>query len=156
MVARHIPAGEGAIGFGPGGDRYVTKLTSADTRGSFNLTEIVIPPNSGPPLHKHTQEDELFILLEGSLAFWLDGRSIVASVGDVVLAPRNAPHTFKNCSSNQARAMVLIAPPVSEQFFRGFTEPRTDGNRATDAEIIERMMRLAPQYGIEILGPSPL
>ncbi len=152
----HVTSNDGHVGFGPGGDRYVTKLAAAQTGGLFNLTDIIIPPGSGPPLHLHESEDEVFMVSEGEMTFWIDGRRIVGKPGDVVYAPRRIAHTFKNCSSVPARAMVLITPPESEQFFRRFTEPAADGQPAEDHEIIDRILRLAPEYGIEILGPSPL
>lgn len=157
MHAQHIRGGNGsAVGFGPGGDRYITKLDSAATGGAFNLTEMIILPASGPPLHCHAHEDELFIILEGELSFWVDGRAIVAAGGDVVFGPRGVPHTFKNCSTRPVRALVQITPPASEMFFKRFTAPAPGGGPASDTEIIARIQRLAPEYGIEILGPSPL
>jgi len=135
----------------------LNKLTGGDTGGAFLLTEIDIPPGGGPPLHRHTREDELFIVLEGELAFRVGEQTLHAKAGAVVFGPRGLPHTFKNCTGQRVRAMVFVTSPVSEGFFRSFGEP-LPGTTAPppDDVIIERIMKLAPEYGIEILGPCPL
>lgn len=147
----------GALTFGPGGDRYLTKLSGADTGGAFALVEITIAPGGGPPLHRHAQEDEVFVVLEGEVSFWLDDRAVEAPVGSVVFGARGVAHTFKNRSSAPVRMMVWLAPPTAEEFFRRFCEvPAGSSTPLPDELIVERILKLAPEYGIEILGPSPL
>ena len=96
-------------------------------------------------------------MLEGELTFWIDGQVQRAGAGAVVYGPRNIAHTFKNCSDRKARMMALVTPAAAEGFFRGFGEPLPGTSLPPSEEVmIERIMKLAPQYGIEILGPSPL
>ena len=81
----------------------------------------------------------------------------LSNPGAVVYGPRNIAHTFKNCSDRKARMMALVTPAAAEGFFRGFGEPLPGTSLPPSEEVmIERIMKLAPQYGIEILGPSPL
>jgi quercetin dioxygenase-like cupin family protein len=154
---RFIERHAGRLSFGPGGERYLNKLSGAETGGAFLLTEIEIPPDAGPPLHRHTNEDESFVILEGELTFWLGGKTMRAAPGTVIFAPRDVPHTFKNCTSSPARAAVLVSPPGVERFFREFGAPLpgTDAPPPDDV-MVERILKLAPTYGIEIIGPSPL
>lgn len=146
----------GKLSHGPGGDRYVTKLSGEQTAGAFAMVEIAVAPGAGPPLHRHTREDEVFLVLEGTMSFWLDGRTVEAPVGTIVYAVRNVPHTFRNRGSVAARMMAWITPPAAEAFFRRFGEPQPGCGPPRDEVMIERIMKLAPEYGIEILGPSPL
>jgi quercetin dioxygenase-like cupin family protein len=41
------------------------KLASADTARSYTAMECLIAPQAGPPLHRHSREDEAFYVLEG-------------------------------------------------------------------------------------------
>jgi quercetin dioxygenase-like cupin family protein len=43
------------------------------------------------PLHSHYNEQVTYIL-EGSLKFWIDGKEMVVSAGEVLTIPRNMPH----------------------------------------------------------------
>ncbi len=43
------------------------------------------------PLHSHYNEQVTYIL-EGALKFWIDGKEIVVSAGEVLTIPRNMPH----------------------------------------------------------------
>ena len=51
----------------------MTSVTvKADTRrtnGSLTVVELVIAPKSGPALHSHLREDELWYVLEGDFRF---------------------------------------------------------------------------------------
>ena len=45
------------------------------------------PPRFIAPLHVHYRDDEAWYVLEGTLAFRLDGQEIEAPAGSAVLAP---------------------------------------------------------------------
>ncbi len=46
------------------------------------------------PLHAHTQEDEVWYVLEGEIAFTVGERAQVGGPGTFVYSPRGTPHTF--------------------------------------------------------------
>jgi hypothetical protein len=50
--------------------------------------------------------------------------------------------------------LVLFTPGQIEAFF-DYGLP-VDGQRPPDDRLVERILALAPQFGIEVLGPSPL
>jgi quercetin dioxygenase-like cupin family protein len=50
-------------------------------------------PNTGPKLHRHPYE-ETFIVQEGDVLFTVDGRTIEAAAGDIIVVPSGAPHKF--------------------------------------------------------------
>jgi mannose-6-phosphate isomerase-like protein (cupin superfamily) len=43
----------------------VTKLSAGDIGRAFSLGLLIAQPKSGPPLHRHSREDELFIVTSG-------------------------------------------------------------------------------------------
>lgn len=63
------------------------KATGAATGGHLTVAEFVNPPGFGPPLHRHTIEDEAFYLLSGTAEFHCAGQVLAASPGDFVLLP---------------------------------------------------------------------
>ena len=58
---------------------------------SFFLTRH--PRGSGPRLHRHPY-DETFVVQEGSATFTVDGETIEAHAGQIVVVPAGAAHRF--------------------------------------------------------------
>jgi quercetin dioxygenase-like cupin family protein len=140
--------------YGAAGGRYTVAATSAETRNTLFALEVAEPPGGGPPLHLHTREEEFFFVLEGEITFWVDGRVITAGPGGTAFVPRNVPHCFKNLTNDVARVLVVFTPGDIEGFF-DYGRPR-GAEVPTDEAIVNDILRLAPVYGTEILGPSPL
>jgi oxalate decarboxylase/phosphoglucose isomerase-like protein (cupin superfamily) len=59
----------------------------------------------------------MFYVLEGTLQFTLDGQTIDAPSGTLVVVPQEAVHTFRNVSSEPARFQVWFSPGGMEQYF---------------------------------------
>lgn len=153
--------GEGPVSGGPGGSEATMKLASAHTAGLFSLAEYVSPPGDGPPLHRHTLEDETFWMLEGEVTFCIGAgsemRVFTAGPGTTVFGPRGVAHTFKNRTQRPARFLLFVTPPANfERFYARMAAPHADGRPPTPDEIIARIAQLAPEHGLEILGPNPL
>ncbi len=97
---------------------------------------------------------EAFYLLEGEATFISDDRRIKATAGSYLFLPRDIPHGFK--VDAPARLLILTTPAGFEQFVIEMSEPATDltSPPATPPDM-EKRMRLAAKYQIEILGPLP-
>lgn len=65
-------------------------------------------PGEGPRLHRHPY-DEVFVLHDGEASFTVGDESILAHSGQVVVAPRQVPHKFRNSGSGRLR-MTTIHP----------------------------------------------
>jgi quercetin dioxygenase-like cupin family protein len=142
------------IRFGPGGGVYRIVATASETGNTHFAFEAIEPPGGGPPLHTHASEEEFFHVLEGEITFWVDGRVLRVNEGGSAFVPRGVPHCFKNCSTRDARMLVLFTPGEVEGFF-DYGLP-VNGQRPPDDRLIARILELAPRFGIEVLGPSPL
>jgi quercetin dioxygenase-like cupin family protein len=152
------------IQFGPGegpvfsavGDVYRILATGEQTGGAYALCEARVLPGGGPPPHVHRREDESFFILEGEITFMLEGRKVVARAGSFLQSPRNLPHAFKNEGSVPARMLILTTPSGFEKFMAEFAQPVPSFDSpplpVTTAEI-QRLLAVAPKYGIEILPP---
>ncbi len=139
------------------GDVYRFLATGEDTNGKYAMWEALVPPGSGPPPHVHSREEESFYILEGEITFTIGDKKIVATAGMFANMPVGTPHSFKNESSRPAKMLISVAPAGLEQMF--FEVGVTLAEGATTAlppnkEEIEKLLKLAPNYGVQILLPK--
>ncbi len=134
----------------------VTLKASTDTTGGrVAVIEHLAPEGAGSPLHVHHDEDEWFYVTDGTLTFWVGGQLFEASAGSFVYGPRGIPHTF-TVTSPEARFLLVTEPAGFERFVRELSEPAqalTLPPATIQPPAPERMMALAAEYGIEIVGP---
>ena len=150
--ARVCRRGEGDV-IDAVGDRYRFLATGESTDGRYAIWHATIGPGGGPPLHRHTREDEAFYVLEGEIRFESDGQTFVGEPGSFVNLPADGRHRFVNPTDAPAEALILVAPAGLETMFRRtgtlirdvsspITGPREDEK--------ERLLRIAPEYGVEL------
>jgi quercetin dioxygenase-like cupin family protein len=89
-------------------------LRSEETGGRMSVTDILVPPGAGPPLHTH-DFDEAFYMVEGELIFQVDGAVVTKGPGEVSFAARNVPHTLANHSDAAARYILVCTPAGFER-----------------------------------------
>jgi quercetin dioxygenase-like cupin family protein len=139
------------------GDVYRFLATGEDTDGHYAQWEAIVPPGGGPPPHVHSRENEGFYILEGEITFQIGEERVVATAGTFASMPIGMPHSFKNESNQIARMLITIAPAGLEAMFfgTGLVVPQgaTTVQPATKEEI-EKMMEVAPCYGVKILLPE--
>jgi quercetin dioxygenase-like cupin family protein len=99
------------------GDTYTILVSGADTAGRYTLIDMHVPPGGGPPPHRHDFE-EMFTVLDGEIELTFRGVTAVATAGDTINVPANAPHVFRNASERPARLLCLCSPAGQEQFFK--------------------------------------
>ena len=138
------------------GDVYRFLAIGDDTNGKYAMWEAIVPPGGGPPPHVHSREEEAFYILEGEITFTIDDEKVVALAGMFANMPVGTPHSFKNESDQPAKMLISVAPAGLEKLFMEVGVPLTDG--ATTAlpptkEEIEKLLAVAPKYGIEIRVP---
>jgi mannose-6-phosphate isomerase-like protein (cupin superfamily) len=111
-----VPPGEGHL-LTARGSVMAFKAVAAQTGGDFSLMERTLPPSGRkPPAHQHVNCSEAFFVLDGAIAFTLDGRDLTGGPGDFLLVPRGAAHTFGNAGTQTARLLVLHAPAMDAYF----------------------------------------
>ncbi len=143
--------GEGLSLWGPGGDRYRFLVTGAETGNSSFVLEALVPPGGGPPPHIHLKEDEFFYLLEGSLSVHVGGKTIEATAGDFIHAPRGVSHHYRNNGAVPARMLAMFTPAGMEHWFTECLVPVSDQQPdppEVTAEFIARMVEAGPRHGV--------
>src|SRR5207249_493923 len=107
--------------------------------------------------HIHSREEEGFYILEGEITFTIDGKKQVATAGTFANMPVGTPHSFKNESGQQAKMLISVAPAGLEQMFFEVGVQLPDGSTSAlppTKEEIEKLLAIAPRYGIEIRLPG--
>jgi quercetin dioxygenase-like cupin family protein len=143
------------------GDTYTILVSGDDTAGRYTLIDMYVPPGGGPPPHRHDFE-EVFTILDGEVELTFRGVSAIATAGETINVPANAPHVFKNVSGRPARLLCLCSPAGQEEFFKEVGAPvahRTEAPPALDdaatAAFIAKAIALAPKYRTELLLGAP-
>jgi quercetin dioxygenase-like cupin family protein len=139
------------------GDVYRFLAVGEDTGGKYALWEAVVPPGGGPPPHVHSREEEGFYVLEGEITILVGDKRLVAGPGMFANMPVGSLHSFKNETDRPARMLISVAPAGLEKMFFEVGQPvpagATTAPPPTKAEI-EKMLAVAPRYGIEIKLPQ--
>jgi quercetin dioxygenase-like cupin family protein len=143
------------------GDTYTILVSGADTAGRYTLIDMHVPPGGGPPPHRHDFE-EMFTILDGEIELTFRGVRSVATAGETVNVPANAPHVFRNVSERPARLLCLCSPAGQEEFFTEVGVPvahRTEAPPALDdaatGVFIAKAIALAAKYRTELLLDEP-
>jgi quercetin dioxygenase-like cupin family protein len=131
------------------GQMTLVKLTSADTDAAVAVLRLTAPPMSGPPLHRHSREDEWFYILEGELTFEVDGKRHLLRDGGSEFAPRGIAHTYQNFTNTTAKLLVMTTPGGFSKFF----EALSAANKGLAVPDLARSEQIMNEYGMEILGP---
>ncbi len=137
-----VQPGEGDIGGLAPGVGVQFKIEAADTGGALSIVEHTFAPRSMVPPHIHTQEDEISIVVEGTVGFRSNDDEVVLTPGAYIVKPREQVHAMWNAGDAPARIIELIVPAGFEGFFRGLTAMTATG--AVDPRAVAK---LAEQYG---------
>lgn len=139
------------------GDRYRFLVESEQTGGTYAMWHATISPGGGPPLHTHSREEEAFYVLEGEIQFEADGNEFLGEPGSFVNLPSGSRHRFRNQTDRDAEVLILVAPAGLEKMFRRTGSPVTNASSpitAPDTEDKQRLVQIAPEYGIELHLPN--
>jgi mannose-6-phosphate isomerase-like protein (cupin superfamily) len=117
-----IQDGEGTPLTTPTGDTITIKAGTEATNGSLSIFDLVVAPGSGPALHSHIRDDELWYVVDGEFRFKAGETMLSASTGGMAFGPRGMPHCFQNIGNKAGRLLVITTPSGSERFFEQAAE----------------------------------
>ena len=138
-------------------DLLVFKATSAQTDGAFILLEQTSQRGKMTPLHRHPNEDETFIVLDGELILNIDGTNHPGRAGSVISVPRGSPHAFV-VTADIFKGLILFTPgnEPCEAWLRAAGDPAPAYELPEPGPPdIARLTAAADKHGVEILGPPP-
>lgn len=140
-------------------DHLATIKVRPGATGSMSVVEFLAPRGFGPPLHRHAEEDELFVVLDGELAFHAGTERRVAGAGGVAFLPLGQPHTFQVLSPTARFTCVTASRTAVPRFDRMVAAlgETVDVPRLPEPGYIDatRVADVCAEHGIEIVGPPP-
>jgi quercetin dioxygenase-like cupin family protein len=81
---------------------------------TFVVMDVALEPGFGHDFHKHPDQDEMIIVLAGSVVQWIEQRHETLSAGDSVYLDAGVVHASFNEGGETARLQVILAPSVGE------------------------------------------
>ena len=80
--------------------------TDFDSNVDF-IDRVVIPPGSSVGYHRHGDNEEMYIVLEGTALMTIDGEQRRISRGDMILNPAGGEHGLVNDSGKNIDLLVI-------------------------------------------------
>lgn len=102
---------EGGRHYDMGGLRAVFKADEAETGERFSVSEWWLKPNTdGPGAHFHSDNDEIFYVIEGRPEMLVGERWQQLERGAFVMIPRGVMHDFRNRTDAEAGLLNVFIP----------------------------------------------
>ncbi len=130
------------------GDVVTSPVVGTETGGAYAVQQRTTRPGGGPPLHRHSREDEGLFVLEGEYEFRVGEQTFRAGPDTFVFGPWGIPHAFKCVGPDPGRIQVIISPPGFEAFFE-----EVDVLARQGPPDMGQVAALAGKHGAEFLGP---
>jgi mannose-6-phosphate isomerase-like protein (cupin superfamily) len=126
------------------GERFAVRVSSDNANSVYSIFECVIGHRNGTPMHVHDNEEERFVVLEGTGQFARGDERMEISAGGSLIVGRGVPHAWCNLSETPLRMLVIFTPGRIDKMFRGIAKAKSDDARAA----------LVAQYGTRTTGPT--
>src|ERR687898_3098996 len=134
----------------------IVKISGQDTGGEYGLVEVTVRAGDGSPWHVHPDEDEWFYVLDGEFTVYVGDARLSLPAGSFAFGPKGVPHTFIAEPPEGGKALVGFQPFLFEGFMREVGEPAPERVAPPPLDAppdMERLIPIAAQQGMDILGP---
>jgi mannose-6-phosphate isomerase-like protein (cupin superfamily) len=118
---------------------------TSDNIDSMSICSEEILPGNGISMHKHMNEDEMFVFHKGSGIFLLNDEEIPVGMGATAFVPKGTWHGLKNTGTELLVFTFGYTPAGFEDFFRHIG---TLKGIAFKAKTKEEITLLAGKYGM--------
>ncbi|MEM6849214.1 MAG: cupin domain-containing protein [Pseudomonadota bacterium] len=145
-----VPPG-GGTNYDWAADHTFVKVSAADTGGHYTLMEDNLKAHFALGLHMHRHHAETFYILDGTIAFYIDGEWMSATPGTCIHIPPGVPHACVIAEGGEGGRMLMIYQPS------GFDQFLAEMARMTEADFADptKMQALNEKYDIIQLGGVP-
>ncbi len=125
------------------GERTWISIPATETNGAYSVVEIVSSPGDSTPLHVHQNEDEHFVIVEGTARIAYGDKILDAPAGTSVTLERKIPHAWGNASDSTLLMVATCTPGGVEEVLRLMVQGGPDID----------MKALADKYQVQVVGP---
>jgi mannose-6-phosphate isomerase-like protein (cupin superfamily) len=126
------------------GERLNIRVTSDETDGAYTVFEVFADHRNGTPLHVHDDEEERFVILEGTGQFANGEQRVELSAGASLIVGKGVPHAWCNLSETPLRMLTIFTPGTIDKMFK-------ETDEAPNKEALEAIVK---RYGTRIVGPT--
>ncbi len=123
-------------------------VDGSGTDGTYALLELRAPAGSGAPLHLHEREDQLLVVLAGTLDVLVDGERTEVVAGSCHKLPRGVPHAYV-AGPQGALFLSLCTPSGFEDLILAALP---EGDAAPDPDDVAALMAAAGVRSLEGRG----
>jgi quercetin dioxygenase-like cupin family protein len=127
--------------------------------GALSVVEFTAARGLGPPLHRHEDEDELFVVLSGEVAFHTGDDRVLIGAGGIAFLPHGIPHTFQVHADIASFVCVTgsrARAPRFDQMVTALGAATATASLPAPGPIDPgRVADVCLEHGIQVLGPPP-
>ena len=134
------------------------RVSLSEGQDGISILEHLVPHGFSPPLHLHRTEDEVLHVLEGEFRVRVQDQEHRLAAGDVMLAPKGVPHTYRVESPKGGRCLTITVRGDFERFVRAVSRPAERPELPApagppSADAVNALGAAAAKFGIEFVGP---
>ncbi len=148
-----LPPGAGEPFWFLGGQARIL-VPGAATNRAVSVLEFDDPKGQAPPLHVHDGEDEVWVVLDGEISFFVGDARYDLQGGQVAYGPRGVPHSYL-VRSPRSRMAVVYAPAGIDEWFRSNGTPVAHVDVAPASFDIGAIIASAEAFSLRVVGPPP-
>jgi quercetin dioxygenase-like cupin family protein len=91
-------------------------LSNPPATGARALTviDVTLAPGKGHDFHKHPDQEEVILIVEGRVEQWVDQDKRILGPGDSAFIPAGVVHASFNAGSTRAKIAAILGPCVGE------------------------------------------
>ncbi len=141
------------------GSLFEHLVGAAETEGLLGVSLVTQPPGIATPLHRHTNEAEAFLVLEGHVSYRAGDDTYELDDGCFIYLPRSVPHAFRIRGTAPTRFVAFTAPGglmgLYDEVGTPAGERRLPGADGQPPEVeLPKWAEVGPRYGLEVVGPG--
>jgi quercetin dioxygenase-like cupin family protein len=125
-------------------------MDGAASNGQLMIGRFDVKKGEAPPYHKHTHEDEVFMLIKGTALVWVEDQETELEEGGIVFLPKAIPHAYR-ITSEKADLLMINTPAGIEGMFRETGHDKSTP-RPPDVQVTPNPA-ISAKYGNIIVGP---
>lgn len=126
------------------------RISPDEGENDVAVVEHTLPPGKlAAPLHRHSGEDEISYILEGTMGVQEGDDVSTVSAGEFAVKSRGVWHTFWNPGTEQLRFLEIITPGEFAWYFERADEILPADGEPTEAAANE-LAALNESYGLEM------
>ena len=110
-------------------------LSTEATGGAISVLMGWLKPGEGPSDHFHTDRDEMFFIVEGTLELTIGGKTSTVGRGATVFIPRDTMHRFKNVGDTTLCMLDWTLPGGQDHYFKAISDLAARGSFTPEAAM---------------------